>query len=615
MLQSTMQKGQYHPAPTASTPFTSTRSHEVHATLTALNKDITEMKRHGSPSFAEIQAIAERTWRANLAYETQIARLDREKEMLNRLVDTTWSTFDNLIRPLWRIDDSIVPIYDALAAIRLQLEDLASRQSTAIKSLKTPEIPLEDLSLEVRDQEQELWRLQERIHEIENKHVVDGKFVPEGWDVNSIRAGGKVPGGQAVIANLLARCYRLVRKIQEAEPTVSPKLFPIELRLENVVTALRAFKMAIQAGAVVEPIELRLLQEHVDSIDSARIDGKFVDEDGNIPEGQSILHDLLNEAYDLIHDCITEIEAQQGSETDGDLSGFLATLTQKVRDVRDAVFSTASVKPRVASAASSSATAVTGGDDSNIQQFAPGTVTSTRTAQGIPTILTTPSETASTIGSLTPTVTPAPTPTLSATGSTGASAGLVQSSPALHTFAETLTDALSHLKSTVSATASATATVATMPWTMTKKQLDKVRLASALQSGFSVLARALGVVEPVDESLADVYERLVSLRGGMIRARAVRDKRKAGKLGYAGEGVAFVEGEIEGVGSGDEEISEEQKEVEREEVRKFIEELEAVDRERDDKGNFLNKEGGAAKGQAALRSLLEECYCLAYDLM
>lgn len=48
------------------------------------------------------------------------------------------------------------------------------------------------------------------------------------------------------------------------------------------------------------------------ALDSQRVDGKFIPEDGSIPEGQGILHDLLGECYNL------QMELQHASEESDD---------------------------------------------------------------------------------------------------------------------------------------------------------------------------------------------------------------------------------------------------------------------------------------------------------
>ncbi|KAI9333041.1 hypothetical protein DFJ73DRAFT_52276 [Zopfochytrium polystomum] len=384
----------------------------VRAHIVALNKEIGRLRRRGDPSFADVQALAERTWRANLEYEAAVARLDREKAQLNRLIDSTWIQFDTLIRPLWRIDDTLVPAYDALAGILTSLEDLANRQKAATDDyLRTDKVAVEDLSFEVRDLEQELWRLQDALHAVENRHVVEGRFysaeAAAAWKGarNSITNGAvaaadEVPGGQALLSNLLARCHRLVRKIQEAEVSVHPSLYSTQIRLENIVAALRAFRAALASpgrdGAendddddAVDPADLRDLQARLDAVDAARVDGKFVAAGlgataaAVVVEGQAILSELLNEGYDLVHECLVELETRRAPDrprtattttaaaaatTTADAStaaapsnssSVLLAVTDRVAAVRDALLGLAFVTGdrRTARAAATSATA------------------------------------------------------------------------------------------------------------------------------------------------------------------------------------------------------------------------------------------------------------------
>ncbi|KAJ3104922.1 hypothetical protein HDU96_008767 [Phlyctochytrium bullatum] len=312
------------------------------ALLSGLSKDIHAIKKHGNPLFSDVQSLADRTWKATITVEAYIEKLNKEKEMLNQAIDTIWSDFDVLIRPLWRIDDSIVPVYDQLATLRLQLENLQVIQKMAKTPYSEEQQDPAQGSFSAEERETDLHTIQERLHAIENDHVVDGKFVPKGW-----KAGDRVPGGQALVANLLARCYKLVRHLQESEPTVSPRLYPLENRLLNIVSTLTAFKQALIAGALIDPIELRLLQEHVREIDSKRKDGKFIDEGSDdIPEGQAILTGLLEEAYDLIHDCLLEIDSQRGSDPVDDIDALL----ERVAEVRSIVSGYVTRKPEEAEA-------------------------------------------------------------------------------------------------------------------------------------------------------------------------------------------------------------------------------------------------------------------------
>jgi hypothetical protein len=52
--------------------------------------------------------------------------------------------------------------------------------------------------------------------------------------------------------------------------------------------------------------ELFPLQMKLGQLDNMRVNGKFVEEDGTIPEGQAIVMSLLNECYDRLF----ELQAQ-----------------------------------------------------------------------------------------------------------------------------------------------------------------------------------------------------------------------------------------------------------------------------------------------------------------
>ena len=47
--------------------------------LSQLSRDMTALKKRGDVQVAEIQELAERTWRLNLAYERRLSRFENEK--------------------------------------------------------------------------------------------------------------------------------------------------------------------------------------------------------------------------------------------------------------------------------------------------------------------------------------------------------------------------------------------------------------------------------------------------------------------------------------------------------------------------------------------------------
>lgn len=615
-----------------------TDSKHIREVLFYLKKDIDAFQKTRNPSFIEVQNFAERCWRANLAYDAHIARLEREKTELNSLMDTTWRHFDMLIRPLWSISDELVPAYNALTALFVELQQLAQQQHPHpkkgdvidfAKKAQTgdlKQVPVESLSGEMVVQERELWRLQEALHKIESDHVFDGKFFGTGAAA-ALRAAQKthpgaalpleattanrVPGGQAILSNILAKCYRLIHSIQLNEVSVHPSLHSFQNRLENAVIALHAMREALIVGATVAPRELRLLQEEVDTIDRLRVDGKFLLNKENrsmvaglpaktvtaaVPEGQAVMSELLADAYDLIHDCLVLVDARQGPEPTGDASEAVRTLTEKVSGVVDALssfISRGSVAIRDV------------GKKTRALQRRPFTVPhSTDDEDTEHDYVQIPDKAEPSSSSLSP-------------------EPLLVSPTALENISSALTSSISYLR-TQAKNATSTATL---------------RLASVARSGLELLGIAVG--DEVDASLVPVKKRLEALREALLTIRNERNwalgkmwsQGSVGdgseEIGTGGTAGAVVSKETAGTGKADLDAAkptakepltyEWRKEgltFDSYEMRTQLSALDEIDALRDELGNFCNDKGEAPiLGQALLRALLEECYCLAYDLV
>jgi hypothetical protein len=85
-----------------------------------------------------------------------------------------------------------------------------------------------------------------------------------------------------VLGNLLAKCYRLVRLILASEPDVAPVLEAVEENLLETLSSLQNIRFLLSAVSPSDVLpfrmeELRDLQEFVNHVDSARVDGKFLD--------------------------------------------------------------------------------------------------------------------------------------------------------------------------------------------------------------------------------------------------------------------------------------------------------------------------------------------------
>jgi len=145
--------------------------------------------------------------------------------------------------------------------------------------------------------------------ELISRKRVDGKFLGPG--------GSSVPEGQALLSGILDACFEVAQdiKAREAEEEVTPSLKPIYERLTEIKAQLeRLRKSTIQAQAICSHLSV---DASVDSardgsvqvslenacgrapadpsyamslreIDSMRVDGKFVDANGEKAEGQYV---------------------------------------------------------------------------------------------------------------------------------------------------------------------------------------------------------------------------------------------------------------------------------------------------------------------------------------
>ncbi|KAJ1660319.1 hypothetical protein IWQ61_000748 [Dispira simplex] len=171
------------------------------------------------------------------------------------------------------IADSLRPIADRLIEIKQQLEKLVLTHRWTMR-------------------ETDLWSYQVQLDEID-KMRKNGRF----YD-----ADGEVPTGQMVINFLLHRCYHLIYVLLSSSEPVAEPLIPIHNQLRTLRQCLLAIK---KYGGSYSMRDLYPYQMKLSSIDNLRVGGKFLDAEGNIPEGQSVIHSLLNECYEIIYELIS----------------------------------------------------------------------------------------------------------------------------------------------------------------------------------------------------------------------------------------------------------------------------------------------------------------------
>ncbi|KAI8874019.1 hypothetical protein GQ42DRAFT_130309 [Ramicandelaber brevisporus] len=147
--------------------------------------------------------------------------------------------------------------------------------------------------------ETDLWSYQVQLGEIRALRR-NGKF----YDTSGPKPVAPKEG-QATLNFLLHKGYHLVYKLLSSSEPVSEALTPIHNQLRTLRTVLLAVK---KYGGPFSRRDLYPYQLKLSSLDALRVDGKFVDEQGNVPEGQGIVLSLLNECHDIVMELSNNIE-------------------------------------------------------------------------------------------------------------------------------------------------------------------------------------------------------------------------------------------------------------------------------------------------------------------
>jgi hypothetical protein len=108
---------------------------------------------------------------------------------------------------------------------------------------------------------------------------VDGKF---------LGPGGVVPASQAICSSLLEECFEITQEIkgQEESKHVAISLKPIYDRLGGLRAELE--NLVLTHRWSLRETDLWNYSLSLQEIDKMRIDGKFVDSEGNRPSGQYV---------------------------------------------------------------------------------------------------------------------------------------------------------------------------------------------------------------------------------------------------------------------------------------------------------------------------------------
>lgn len=121
---------------------------------------------------------------------------------------------------------------------------------------------------------------------------VDGKF---------LGPSGEVPASQAICSSLLEECFEISQEIkaQEESKHVATSLKPIYDRLSQLRAELE--NLVLTHRWSLRETDLWNYSLSLQEIDKMRVDGKFVDSEGNRPSGQYVSYSqfINNDGYKL----------------------------------------------------------------------------------------------------------------------------------------------------------------------------------------------------------------------------------------------------------------------------------------------------------------------------
>ncbi|KAI0091734.1 hypothetical protein BDY19DRAFT_983977 [Irpex rosettiformis] len=256
----------------------------------------------------------------------QDAESGKHPVAMTTLLERQLNECDNVLHSLQDslavLSPELMPIHERLVNVRRQLVALAAKETASQAALawkvqepvtpqpiddgagdemesKTPtkEVPHPE-PIVLPKLKAELKPLTEELRKIDSKRV-DGRFMGP---------GGSFPPSQAICSSLLEDCFDIVQEIRALADSknVASSLKPIYDRLTEIRRELESLVMTHRWS--LRETDLWNYSLSLQEIDKMRIDGKFVDAEGNRPVGQYVLLYLLRRCYGLIYRLLSSSE-------------------------------------------------------------------------------------------------------------------------------------------------------------------------------------------------------------------------------------------------------------------------------------------------------------------
>ncbi len=241
--------------------------------------------------------------------------IPKGQAILNGLFEQNYELCRELSSRNIIVSPILKPIHSELASIKLKLEQISEIKKFVVDPA-------------------DILYYYKRLIEIDESKIFTKSTsmvsVPSYSESDSV-----LPEGQAAVHYLLHKCYRLVYNLlNNADPVDSSirgtqnQLLALRRCLQELRNSHQSIKEKVYpitpATSRCDPIlrheDLVPIQLKLNGIDNLRIDGKFLNSEGEIPEGQSTLHSLMNECYDFLNELFDIAEENDQNERDFDNS-------------------------------------------------------------------------------------------------------------------------------------------------------------------------------------------------------------------------------------------------------------------------------------------------------
>ncbi|ROT41520.1 hypothetical protein SODALDRAFT_270443 [Sodiomyces alkalinus F11] len=221
------------------------------------------------------------------AYKTPEGEYPAGSEEIDALLRKCLLWADIVLERRGVIPESFKSTYDVLVRMRNDLEKLSITSKWALR-------------------EADLYDYQRQLDRIDESRV-DGNWLDEDGNKAELYV-------QRTLLYLVRRSYGYIYFLMISSNPVSEALQPVFNQLQTLKKCLIEVK---NSGGVSSIRELYPYSLKVNSIDNMRVDGKFMF-NGDIPEGQGSVNELLAECYELCYELRVDLETRPAQDDDTD---------------------------------------------------------------------------------------------------------------------------------------------------------------------------------------------------------------------------------------------------------------------------------------------------------